>query len=81
MSFTTPSQPVESIRIGIRAAGEQYQKREMNIPIQGTPQADNLLVKATVEGDSLVVSGPPDTPVVLHLQLDSEEAPYHSLLP
>ena len=50
----------------------------MNIPIQGTPQTDNLLVKATMEGDTLVVSGPPDTPVVLHLQLASEEAPYHS---
>ena len=78
MSFTTPSQPVESIRFVIRSAGEQYQKREMNIPIQGTPHTDNLLVRATMEGNSLVVSGPPDTPVVLHLQLDSEEAPYHS---
>ena len=78
MSFTTPSQPMESIRFGIRSAGEQYQKREMDIPFQGTPQTDNFLVKATMEGDSLVVSGPPDTPVVLHLQLDSEEAPYHS---
>ena len=78
MTFTTPSQPMESIRFGIRAAGEQYQKREIDIPIQGTIQTNNLLVKANMEGNSLVVSGPPDTPVVLHLLLDSEEAPYHS---
>ena len=78
MTFTTPAQPVESLRFNIKAAGEQYQKYEMTIPIQGTPQTDSLLVKATLEGDSVVVSGPPNTPVVLHLELESEQAPYHS---
>ena len=78
MAFTTPTQPVESLRFSIKSAGEQYQKHETTIPIQGTPRTDNLLVKATLEGDSVVVSGPPDTPVVLYLELDSERAPYQS---
>ncbi len=78
MTFTTPSQPVHAIKFGIRAAGEQYQKYETRIPIVGNPQPDNLLVNATTEEDSIVISAPPDTPVVLRMDLDSEEAPYHS---
>ena len=78
MTFTTPSQPATSIRFGIKAAGEQYQKNEENIRIADVKQTSSLLGKATLDGDTIEVTAPPDTPVTLKLALDTEAAPYLS---
>ena len=78
MTFTTPSAKLESLRFGIRVAGEQYQKHEDTIRITDVRQISNLLVTAKVEDNAIVVSGPPDTPVTLRLALESEDAPYQS---
>ena len=78
MTFTIPSAKLESLRFGIRVAGEQYQKHEDTIRITDVRQISNLLVTAKVEDNAIVVSGPPDTPVTLRLALESEDAPYQS---
>ena len=78
MTFTTPSQPAGSIKFGIKAAGEQYQKNEESIPIAGIKQTSSLLATATLDGDVVKIEAPPDTPVTLRLSLETEEAPYHS---
>jgi hypothetical protein len=78
MTFTTPSQPAGSIRFGIKAAGEQYQKHEESIRIDKIKQTGSLLAKATLDGDTVEVTAPPDTPVTLRLALDTEGAPYLS---
>ena len=78
MTFTTPSHPSGSIRFGIKAAGEQYQQHEDSIRIVTVKQTGSLLAIATLDGDAVEVTGPPDTPVVLRLALDTEAAPYLS---
>ena len=78
MTFTTPSQLSGSIRFGIKAAGEQYQKHEDSIRIATVKQTGSLLAKATLDGDAIEVTAPPDTPVTLRLALDTEAAPYLS---
>ncbi len=78
MTFTTPSNKIDSLRFAIKAAGEQYQKYEDTIRIAGVKQTADLLVTARVEDNAVVVSGPPDTPVTLRLALENTEEPYHS---
>jgi hypothetical protein len=78
MTFTTPSQPAGSIKFGIKAAGEQYQKNEESIPIAAIKQTGSLLATATLDGNTVRIEAPPDTPVTLRLTLDTEAAPYHS---
>ncbi len=78
ITFTTPSQPTDLIRLEIKATGEQYQKHENSIPIACIKQSDNLLVKATLDNDTIVVTAQPDTPVTLRIMLDDETAPYYS---
>lgn len=78
MTFTTPSQPAGSIRFGIKAAGEQYQKNEESIQIADITQTGSLLAKATLDGQTVQVEAPPDTPVTVRLALNSEAAQYHS---
>ena len=78
MTFTTPSQPAVSIKFGIKAAGEQYQKNEESIPITAIKQTGNLLATATLDGNAVRIEAPPNTPVTLRLTLDTEAAPYHS---
>ena len=78
MTFTTPSQPASSVRFGVKAAGEQYQKHEESIRITDIKQTGSLLAKATLDGETVKVTAPPDTPVTLKLALDTEGAPYLS---
>jgi hypothetical protein len=78
MTFTTPSQPAGSVRFGIKAAGEQYQKHEESIRITDIKQTGSLLAKATLDGETVKVTAPPNTPVTLKLALDTEGAPYLS---
>ena len=78
MTLVTPHEPIDSITFGIRAAGEQYQKHETSIPIVAVAQTGNLLVKAELQENSIVLSAPPDTPVTLHLQLDGNQVSYQS---
>ena len=80
MTFMTPSQPAGSIKFGIKAAGEQYQKNEESISIAGIKQTGSLLATATLDGDAVKIEAPPDTPITLRLSLDTEAAPYHSIL-
>ena len=78
MTFTTPSQPAGSIRFGIKAAGEQYQKNEESIQIADITQIGSLSTRATLDGQTVQVEAPPDTPVTVRLILNTEAAPYHS---
>ena len=63
MTFTTPSQPAGSIKFGIKAAGEQYQKNEESIPIAGIKQTGSLLATATLDGDAVKIEAPPTLPL------------------
>ena len=78
MTLVTPHEPVEQVTFGIRTAGEQYQKYEETVPIESIGPTGNMLVKATLVENSIVLSAPPDMQIKLRLQLDSDQAPYHS---
>ena len=77
MTLTTP-QEGDTIRFSIKAAGEQYQKNEITIPVASVAKIGDLLTSVHVEDNALVVQAPNNTRVTLQIQLQSPDENYSS---
>ena len=77
MRFTTP-QDAGTVRLGLRAAGEQYQRRETPIMVEEAVQVGDITATARVESGQIVVEAPPNTQVEIMISLAEDDQHYHS---
>ncbi len=77
MRFTTPREGGK-IRLGLRAAGEQYQRLERPIIVQEAMQVGDITATAWAEDGQIVVEAPPNTGVEIMLRLAEDDTDYHS---
>ena len=71
------------VRLGLRAAGEQYMRNETVIRIQGAVEAGGITVTTSLylDGDEIIVTAQPNTRVNLMVNLVDEDHEYHSYRP
>ena len=78
MTFlTTPGGP-ETVRFGLRAAGEQYQQNEERVPVSGVREVGDMLADARLEDGQIAVTAPPGTRVTLEITLGEPDSGYRS---
>ena len=77
MKFTTPPD-TGRVRLGLRAAGEQYQRLEIPIIVQEAVQVGDITATAWAQDGQIVVDAPPNTQVEIMLSLAEDDTDYHS---
>ena len=78
MSLLMPNTSRNTLHLQVRNAGEQHQRDEEAISIREIAPCGDMLVSADLARDSIKLTAPGNTPVVLRLKLQDEDQPYRS---
>ena len=78
MTFLMPAGGPETVRFGVRAAGEQYQQNEETVPVSGVREVGDMLAGARLENGQIAVTAPPNTRVTLEITLGEPDGGYRS---
>ncbi len=78
MTFLMPPGAAETVRFGLRAAGEQYQQNEEQVAVSEVRKVGDMLADARLENGQIAVTAPPNTRVTLEITLGEPDGGYRS---
>ena len=78
MTFLMPPGAAETVRFGLRAAGEQYQQNEEQVAVGEVREVGDMLADARLEGGEIAVTAPSGTRVTLEITLGEPDGGYRS---